>query len=179
MTAGVEWTAGPRFGVSLGVFNPTFLLSDGWLKSRVDLMGVLKLKSTVDLAGVLKLKLAVDLPRPSAAKDLLRAKLAWRRGSTNRPGSALRLSAYCDDLLLFLLEPVLCSVVVDVFEGVFVETDEIIEAAWDTDDLFSDESSKAFLDSSDIFSPFTSLIFSFSIAIKNLNFTWSLGAVPS
>ena len=162
----------------MGIFNPTFLLSDdGRPKSRVDLLGVLKLKSTVDLAGVLKLKLAVDLPRPSAAKDLLRAKLAWRRGSTNRPGSALRLSAYCDDLLLFLLEPVLCSVVVDVFEGVFVETDEMIEAAWDTDDLFSDESSKAFLDSSDIFSPFTSSIF--SIAIKNLNFTWSLGAVPS
>merc|ERR1712141_893795 len=64
MTAGVEWTAGPRFGVSLGVFNPTFLPADGWLKSRVDLMGVLKLKSTVgvDLAGVLKLKSAVDLP---------------------------------------------------------------------------------------------------------------------
>ena len=63
-----------------------------------------------------------------------------------------------------------------VFEGVFVETDEMIEAAKDTADLFSDESSKAFLDSSDIFVPFTSLIFFsrkpgalISSTVRNLN----------
>ena len=57
MTDGVEWMAGPRCGVPIDVFKSTFLLSDGWPKSRVDLAGVLKFKSIVDLAGVRKTSL--------------------------------------------------------------------------------------------------------------------------
>ena len=57
MTDGVEWMAGPRFGVPIDIFKSTFLLSDGRPKSRVDLAGVLKFKSIVDLAGVRKTSL--------------------------------------------------------------------------------------------------------------------------